>query len=287
MSSEGEFGVVAIVGVGLIGGSLGMALRRRGLSSTVIGVGRNMERLRKAVALGAIDVYSTDLAATAAEADLIVLCTPVSRIVSDLPIVLSAARPDAAITDVGSVKSVIVAASGGDPRFVGSHPMAGSEMTGVEAARLTLFQEATWAVTPHFANSIQTTDRIVNLGRSVGSEVHVMAPHIHDGAVAITSHLPHVMSAAFMRIAARDAKENPSLRVMTAGSFADATRIAASSPDLWRDICLSNRSAVLGAIDSLTKQLELARALIESDDADGLHRFFAESSAAKSEWPGR
>ena len=284
MSSEGDFGTVAIVGVGLIGGSLGMAMRRFGLCSNVIGVGRSADRLQKAVALGAIDVYSTDLASSVADADVIVLCTPVSRIIEDLPTVLNSAGPHAVITDVGSVKTAIVEASGNDPRFVGSHPMAGSEMTGVEAARLTLFQDATWAVTPHNCNSAETTDRIVNLARAVGSEVHVMAPDVHDRAVAVTSHLPHVMAAAFMRIAAACANDNPALCVMTAGSFADATRVAASSPDLWRDICLTNRKAVLDAIASFGIQLELARSLVEANDGVELHKFFSESALAKREW---
>jgi len=285
ISSEGDFGVVAIVGVGLIGGSLGMALRRRRLCSNVVGVGRSSERLQKAVALGAIDVYSTDLAESIAEADVIVLCTPVSRIIEDLPLVIASAGSHAVITDVGSVKTAIVDASQKHPCFVGSHPMAGSEMTGVEAARETLFQEATWAVTPHSGNTAQTTDRIVSLARSVGSYVHVMAPEVHDAAVAVTSHLPHVMAAAFMRLAAARSHENPALSVMTAGSFADATRVAASSAVLWSDICLTNRKAVLEAIELFGAQLELARSLIEAKDADGLHRFFSESALAKREWP--
>lgn len=287
MSAEGDFGIVAIVGVGLIGGSLGMALRGHGLCRTVVGIGRNPQRLQKAVALGAVDRFTTDMADGISGADTIVLCTPVSKIIADLPSVLAVAGHHALITDVGSVKAAIVAAAAGDARFVGGHPMAGSELTGVEAARPTLFQDATWAITPHPATPDRATERIKQLAMAVGANVHVMTPEVHDSAVAVTSHLPHVTAAAYMRLAAAGAARNPALSAMTAGSFADATRIAASSPALWRDICLANREALLASIDSLTEELLVARKLIASGDSDGVHDFFARSAKAKADWPSR
>ena len=144
----GHFGTVAIVGVGLIGGSLGMALKGRRLAHRVIGIGRSAERLDKAVALGAIDAGMTELARGVAEADVVVLCTTVGHIVETLPSVLEAVRKGAVVSDVGSTKVAITRRAAGFPFFVGGHPMAGSEQAGVEAATPLLFEEATWAVTP-------------------------------------------------------------------------------------------------------------------------------------------
>jgi prephenate dehydrogenase len=284
MTADDDFGTVAVVGVGLIGGSLGMALKRRGICRSVVGIGRDAVRLEKAVRLGAIDSYSLDLADGCRDADLIVLCTPVSKIIADLPTVLAAAKAEAVVTDVGSVKSAIVAAANDDPRFIGSHPMAGSEATGVEAARETLFQDATWAVTPTATTSARAAAISEALGKALGSAVHIMPPDIHDAAVATTSHLPHVLATSLMLVAKRQAGQSPVLPAMSAGSFNDATRVAASSSELWRDICLANRRAVVAALDALVAQLESARSLVDSADGENLYRFFAEGADAKGRW---
>ncbi|HEY3328594.1 MAG TPA: prephenate dehydrogenase/arogenate dehydrogenase family protein [Capsulimonadaceae bacterium] len=284
MTSEDGFGIVAIVGVGLIGGSLGMALRRDGNASRVIGVGRDAGRLEKALRYEAIDEYSTELQDTCKLADLIVLCTPVQRIIADLPSILAVAKPTAVVTDVGSIKGEIVAAADGDPRFIGSHPMAGSEAAGVEASRPTLFQDATWAVTPVASTSPHATSIAQRLGKSLGSSVHTLSPEAHDAAVAITSHLPHVLATSLMTVAANAAAHSPVLPALSAGSFADATRVAASSPDIWRDVCLTNRNAVLAAIDALQTKLAEARGLVDGADSEALHEFFATGAAARGHW---
>lgn len=291
--SEPDFnrrvGTLVIQGVGLIGGSLGMAARRYGLADRVIGVGRRPERLEKARQLGAIDSWaeSSALSDACAGADIIVLCTPVSKICRDLPEILAVAGPNAAITDVGSVKTPIVAAAGGDPRFVGSHPMAGSELAGVEAARVNLFQEATWALTPTESTSPRALSTIRGLAQGVGANTRILTPELHDEAVAVTSHLPHVIAYALMSLSAQKAAGNPDIPYMTAGSFAGATRVAGSLPSLWKDIAVANA-------DSLAKTLAQYRALLdefqkalESADGDALEALFQAGYDARASWPGR
>jgi prephenate dehydrogenase len=272
------------VGVGLIGGSLGQALHRRGLARKVIGVGRSAQRLKLALEFDAIDEATTDLAEGAAGADLIVLCTPVGKIMQDLGVVISNARPSAVITDVGSVKSPIVAAAGGCAQFVGGHPMAGSEQTGVEAAKDTLFEEATWAITPGEHTDPEAVARVQRLAQSVGAQTLLISPRDHDAAVAVSSHLPHVLANALMLIAARRAGTNSGLPQLCAGSFADATRVAASSPEMWRDICLANATALADVLAQMEGTLAEMRALVTKQDAAAVEAFFASGAALKKDW---
>jgi len=279
-----QFGTVAIIGVGLIGGSLGMALKSRRLARQIIGIGRSRERLDNAVAIGAIDSGMTDMKEGLAEADLVVLCTTVGHIITALPETLNAIKPGAVVTDVGSTKGAIVGAADGSARFVGGHPMAGSEQTGVEAATPFLFEEATWAVTP-----IETTDpnalhTIEMLARQVGATTLTLAPDAHDAMLAVTSHLPHVLASALMRQAATTQSVYPQTQRLTAGSFADATRVAASSPELWRDVCLTNRDAILSALRGFRAELDVLETAITAGDSDGIQAFFAAGAEAKGGW---
>jgi prephenate dehydrogenase len=270
------FGTVAIVGVGLIGGSLGMALRERSLAETVIGVGRNPATLERAVVLGAVDSYVTDLADAAPHADVIVLATPISLILRDLERLSSLLSGTAIVTDVGSTKGEIAAAGaqflGGV--FVPGHPMAGSEKAGVEAARSDLFVGATWAITPTDATSPEATTAIIALAEGVGARVVTLSPDAHDTAVAVTSHLPHVLAYALAALAGEESTKNTALFDLAAGSFASATRVAHSSPELWRDICLSNRPALLTALKAYRAELDSAIDALEAGDANALETAF-------------
>ena len=279
-----RFGTVAILGVGLIGGSLGQALKTRRLAHHVVGIGRRQDRLDEAVALGAIDLGVTDLAAGLAAADLVVLGTTVSHIIDVLPEVLRLAPPRAAVTDVGSTKTEIVRRAAGDPRFIGSHPMAGSERTGVAAAMPLLFQDATWVLTPIEGTDPDVLRRVRRLAQETGARTLVTAPEAHDAMVAVTSHLPHVLSAALMRQAAADRVPHPEIVRLSAGSFADLTRVAASSPEIWRDVCLSNRDSILDSLRRHRGQLETLESAVAEGDADALESFFAAAAAAKRDW---
>lgn len=278
------FGTVAIVGVGLIGGSLGMALKRRGLAQRLVGIGRDPARLDKAVRLGAIDSGVTELAEGVREAHIVILCTTIGHILETLPRTLRLAKSDAIITDVGSTKSAIVQAAQGAARFVGGHPMAGSEQTGVEAATPLLFQEATWALTPTEQTDPHAVAIVRGLAQSVGAATLLTTPDAHDAMVAVTSHLPHVLASALMRQAAEVRATLPDVARLSAGSFADGTRVAASSPEIWRDVCLSNREAVLRALRAFRAQMDTLEAAVVAQDAGEIEAFFAGGRAAKGEW---
>ena len=279
-----QFGTVAIIGVGLIGGSLGMALKSRRLAGRVVGIGRNAERLEQAVRLGAIDGATIDLDAGLAEADVVVLCTTVGNILKTLPDVLRSVQAGAVVTDVGSTKTQIVARAGNVAHFVGSHPMAGSERTGVEAATPLLFQEATWALTPTDMTDPRALQTVRALAQEVGAATLVLPPETHDALVAVTSHLPHVLASALMRQASGVRARTPEIQRLAAGSFADMTRVAAASPDIWRDVCLSNRDAVLSALAAFRAQLGALQAAVEASDPAGIEAFFAQGADAKRDW---
>ena len=280
----GHFGTVVIVGVGLIGGSLGMALKSRRLAQTVIGVGRSAGRLDTALALGAIDRGVTRLDEAANGADIVVLCTTVGHILATLPETLALAKPGALVTDVGSTKAAIVRAAAGAAHFVGGHPMAGSEQTGVEAATPLLFEEATWAITPAETTDPAAVSLLERFAQSVGATTLLLAPDAHDTMLAVTSHLPHVLASALMRQALQTSQAYPQTRQLTAGSFNDGTRVAASSPEIWRDVCLSNRDALLQALQAFRGELDTLEAAVESRDAAQIEAFFTAGAAAKRGW---
>ena len=291
-TSSARVGTLVIHGVGLIGGSLGMAARRRGLAREVVGVGRDQTRLEAAVRLGAIDRYivaddSPSIADACSGGDLIVLCTPVSHIVADLPAVLGAIGPGAVVTDVGSVKQVIVEAAEGDPRFVGSHPMAGSELAGVYAAKPELFDDAMWALTPTETTSPEALACVRSFAQAVGARTRIVPAAQHDEAVAITSHLPHVIAYALALLAAQRSCDNPSLPFLTAGSYTGATRVAGSLPSLWTDICRANQASVSSALRDYRAALEAAQNAIDEGDWIEVGRLFDLGHEARRNWPGR
>ena len=276
------FSRVAVVGVGLIGGSLGMALRQRGLAMEVVGIGRRPEALARAIERGAIDEFATDFATGVAGADLIVLATPVAQILTDIERLAPLLTTGAVVTDVGSTKGEIVRAGEAflSQAFVGSHPMAGSEKSGVDAGRADLFEGAVWAVTPTPRTPPENTAKIEALGAAVGSRIVTLAPDAHDNAVALTSHLPHVLAYALAALAGGRSQTEPRLFDLAAGSFASATRVAHSSPELWRDIALSNRPALIEAMHAYRTELDAALAAVESADADALLNAFTRGHSA-------
>ena len=258
---------VAIVGVGLLGGSLGLALRERKLAATVTGIGRDAQRLRMAVERGVISKYSTDLMSGVADADLVVLCTPVSLIASQLGDVYQATQDDCLITDVGSTKAQIVSAADAldTTRFVGSHPLAGSEQTGFEHARADLFENRLVIVTPsnrpsQLDDQATAVNRIRSFWESVGAHVQQMPADQHDRLLATTSHLPHLIAAALSAMLKPD--EFP----LTGTGWRDTTRIAAGDAELWRQIIAANREAVVVAMQRFGQQWQQLQAAIENDN---------------------
>jgi prephenate dehydrogenase len=255
---------LTIVGVGLIGGSIGLAAKRRGLARHVRGVGRHQSSLDRAREVGAVDETFLDPDPAIAGADLVVFCTPVDHIADQ---VLAAAPHYAAgalVTDAGSTKALIVRQLDGRlPKgvaFVGSHPLAGSEKRGPEFADADLFQNRWTVLTPTEQTEPQALDRVQSFWHGLGSRTRVMSPEEHDRALALTSHLPHLLASALAGILPDE------LRGLTASGFRDTTRIAAGDPELWSAIFAHNRPALLAALAAFEQNLRDFRAAVEAQD---------------------
>ncbi|MDZ4859930.1 MAG: prephenate dehydrogenase/arogenate dehydrogenase family protein [Candidatus Hydrogenedentes bacterium] len=275
------FGAVTIVGVGLLGGSLGLALKQRGLASCVRGVGRRQEVLDTALSINAIDDASLDLGAAVRGADLIVLCTPAVLIFDQLDTIRSRVAPNVVVTDVGSTKTEICAhvrSNWSRPlRFVGSHPMAGSEKFGPEHASANLYDGCVTIVEPLDDHAEDAHETVCALWRAVGSRVIEVAPRAHDDIVARTSHIPHVVAALIAELAAASGE----VRDFTGKGFRDVTRIAAGRAELWRDICLTNRNAIVEGLREFGNRTEAVRELIERGKAYELEAFFRSAQVAR------
>lgn len=279
---------VSIIGVGLIGGSIGMAAKARGLARRVIGVGRDGKKLVRAQQMAAIDVGTTNLLEGVAEADLVFVCTPVLAVVPTIKAIAGYLKEGAIVTDVGSTKSEIThGAEEALPEgryFIGGHPMAGSEESGVEAAIPYLFLDATYVITPTLSSSVQAINTLVSFAEGLGSQVVLMDPEEHDRSTAIISHLPHVISAAILRLAAEEQGRSGKVFELAAGSFRDITRVAASPPEIWRDVCLSSKEAISDAIRRFEEILSQIRTEIEAGNAASLEKLFSEAGELRANW---
>ena len=265
-------GTVVIVGVGLIGGSVGLAIRARHEAARVVGVDLDPDQLRRALSLGAIDEATTDLVAAVAGAEVAVICAPVTATV---PLVVAATRagPESIlITDVGSTKSRIVAAIEADPvartRFVGSHPMAGSERQGVDHARADLFQGRTCALTPTALTPLDRLERTQRFWLGLGARVLTLDPVLHDAQLALTSHLPHAVAAALA------ATVPPDWFALAAGAYRDGTRVAGADGTLWAGIFLDNRQPILDALAAFEGELATFRAALTTGNRDQLRSWW-------------
>ena len=264
---------VAIVGVGLIGGSIGLALKKRKLAAEVVGIGRRQTSLRIARRVGAVDATTTDLAKGVARAELIVICTPVDLIVDYARQAAEHCPEGTLITDAGSTKARIVAALDGrlarGCRFLGSHPLAGSEKSGSAHASADLFEGRIALITPTKSTHAEDYDMIERFWRSLGSVVVQLSPDEHDRALALTSHLPHLTAAALMHTLP------DSLFRLTGSGWLDTTRIAAGDAQLWTQIFLHNREHLLAALDRLDHCLAAFREALRTADAAEIEKLLA------------
>ncbi len=279
--SRCRFDTVVVVGVGLLGGSVALAARQRGIVRRVIGVGRTAPRLEQAREAGLLDAISTDLVAAAAQADLLIFATPVNLIVAGVREAALACRPGTLITDVGSTKAHLCRElSAGLPdtaTFIGSHPLAGSEKQGWEHSRADLFDGRVCVVTPTESSRRDEVARLTAFWQAIGMSVVEMSPEAHDRALAQTSHVPHVVASALARTLA---DENRSL---AATGFADTTRIAAGDPNVWVPILLDNRAAVLASLDEFSTQLAAIRAAIAQGNADDIRRLWDQGKTIREQ----
>jgi len=279
---------VAVIGVGLIGGSFAMALRRAGACRHVVGAGRDPANIRRAIELGVIDTASADPAEAVKDADLVLVAAPVAQFPRIFAAIAPALAPDALVADAGSTKQDVVAAARahlGDAvaRFVPSHPIAGAEKSGVTAAKADLLDRRRVVLTPLQENAEASVERVSAAWAACGARVSRMTPAEHDAVLAAVSHLPHLLSYALVHeFAGRD--NSAQLFGLAAGGFRDFTRIASSHPEMWRDICVANRGPLLAEIDRYAAKLAALRPLVESGDGAALERVFGEARAARERW---
>jgi prephenate dehydrogenase len=264
--------------VGLIGGSIGLAARRR-LGAEVVGYGRNPVNLERAVALGAIDRAAGSAAEACAEADVVFCCAPVAALPGQAREALAACGPEAVVTDVGSTKGELVAAVGEDERFIGGHPLAGAETAGVENAREDLFEGARWYLTPTERSSGLLYDRLQRTLSDLGARPQAIDPQGHDRLLATISHLPHVLANVVASEAAESLTEGSERLPDVGPSFRDATRVAGSNPAIWADIFAGNRAAVAASVDSVAARLREAAELIRSGDREAVAVWHAAAGA--------
>ena len=277
---------MVIAGVGLIGGSLGLVAKKRGLVGEVVGFGRGEENLKVALERGAVDRYSRDAAEAARDADLVVLAVPVRSTRAVAEALLAHARVDAIVIDAGSTKALVVETMEPLVRtpgsFVGCHPIAGTEFSGAAAALLDLFERQLCILTPTAATNPRALERVRELWKAVGMRVEEIPAAEHDRLLALVSHLPHAVAYALIgaiegeRVGTRDPL------AYSGGGLRDTTRIASSHAVMWRDILLDNRTEVLRALDGFERELAKIRRQIEGESADGLERELDRCRAARA-----
>lgn len=270
---------LAIIGVGLIGGSIGLAVRQRGLAQRVIGVGRRRESLQQARDLGAIDEFSLELVGGVRSADFAVFCTPVDQIAAQVRDVAPHCQPGTILTDAGSTKAQIVNDLEGElpdgVHFVGSHPLAGSEKRGPEFAQADLFENRLVVVTPTEETDPQVLETVSEFWQQLGARIATLDPVTHDRALAATSHLPHLAASALAGILPS------SWRPFAATGFRDTTRVAAGDPALWTAIFHHNRDALLGSLARLQDSLAEIQQALEADDTDTIFQWLAKAKQVR------
>jgi prephenate dehydrogenase len=279
---------ITLAGVGLLGGSLGLAIRRRRLAERVEGYVRRPASVLECEQLGIVHRATLDPAVAVAGADLVVLCTPLARMRELVERMLPALERGTIVTDVGSVKGPVVRElgpllAGAGAHFVGSHPMAGAEKMGASAARADLFSNAVCIVTPGPDTEARALERVESFWRELGTRTLRLSPERHDELVARCSHLPHLAAATLANLVL-DPGLPPEQPGLCASGFRDTTRVASGSPEMWRDIALANRENLLRVIGDFTARLESVRQAIERGDGPALDGFLASAKQRRDTW---
>ena len=283
-----QFRKITIVGVGLLGGSIGLAARQRRLAGEVAGFVRRAASLKDCEKAGAVDFATTNLLAAVSNADLVILCTPLAQMHSLAQQILPALKRGAIVTDVGSVKAgvvreleSIIAKAGA--HFIGSHPMAGGEKMGVLAARADLFECAVNILTPTKKYNVAAIRKLERFWKSLGTRTLRLDAAQHDLLVSRTSHLPHVTAAALANLVLNPAQPKTQAALCATG-FRDTTRIASGSPEMWRDIALANRKNLCRSVDTFMAELKKLQVALKTGDAKKVESFFATAKSRRDNW---
>jgi prephenate dehydrogenase len=272
--TQGPVPKIAVLGVGLIGGSIGLAARRR-LQAEVVGYGRTPATLERAVELGALARGAGSIAEACEGAEVVFCAGPVGALPDQAREALAASGPETVVTDVGSTKGKLVEALGDDERFIGGHPLAGAETAGVENARADLFEGARWYLTPTERSSGVLYDRLQRTVSELGARPQAIDAGAHDRLLATISHLPHVVANALAAEAAAELSRDSERMPEVGPSFRDTTRVAGSNPAIWADIFASNRDAVADSVEAVARRLGEAAELIRGGDRDAVAAWHA------------
>jgi prephenate dehydrogenase len=287
------FRKVTIIGVGLLGGSIGLAVKRRKLVSPggVAGFVRRAASEKDCEKAGAVDFATTDLLAAVWDADLVILCTPLAQMLPRVQEMLPALKRGAIVTDVGSVKAGVVrdlerlvAKTGA--RFVGSHPMAGAEKTGVGAASADLFVNAVCVITPTRESNPAAVRQVEQFWKSLGARTLRLQPKRHDLFVSRTSHLPHILASVLAGYVLNPVQPKQQA-ALCANGFRDTTRIASGSPEMWRDIALANRKNIARTVDIFVAELKKIQRVLKNADSKAIAGFFETAKARRERWRAR
>jgi prephenate dehydrogenase len=282
---------VAILGSGLIGGSIGLAIKQRSPETEVVAYDLDPASAARAVDRGAADASAASAAEAAAGSDVIFIATPVGVISAVAGDIGSSLKPGSVVTDVGSTKSrVVVEVEGSLPEgvsFIGGHPMAGTEDEGIEAATPDLFENAWWILTPTDRSDPDAYKLVHGLLATLGARVMALKPGAHDELMAVVSHVPHLTAAALMNMAADRGRDHAGLLALAAGGFRDVTRVAASNPEIWLDICDENRDAIATALEGFAGRLLELRDLVKRQDRGSLRDVFLAARESRRNLPGK
>ncbi len=283
-----QFQKITIIGVGLLGGSIGLAVKRRKLAREIAGYVRRETSLKDCEKAGAVDYATTDLLAAVSNADLVVLCTPLAQMRALTQQFLPALKAGAIVTDVGSVKADVVRELTSlikktGAHFVGSHPMAGGEKMGVSAARADLYANAVCVVTPEKKSNAGAVRKVEAFWQSLGARILRLDAAQHDLLVSRSSHLPHVAAAALVNLVLHPAGSKNQAGLCATG-FRDTTRIASGSPEMWRDIALANRKNVVRSLDAFAAELKHFQTALKRNDAKAVEKFFATAKERRDNW---
>jgi prephenate dehydrogenase len=286
-----QFQKITIIGVGLLGGSIGLAARKNRLADEIAGFVRREKTIAECEKFGATDFATTDLLAAVSRSDLVILCTPLAQMLPLAKQFLPALKRGAIVTDVGSVKAGVVrklepliAKAGA--HFIGSHPMSGAEKTGVTAARVDLFANAVCVVTPTKKSNATAVRKVERFWKTLGARVLKMPAERHDVFVSRTSHLPHLVAAALAGYVLNP-KHSKLQSALCASGFRDTTRVASGSPEMWRDIALANRKNLRVALDEFVRELQRLQAILRLRSGKNIGKFLEKNKARRDNWHAR
>lgn len=290
MANSATLNKLVIIGVGLIGGSFALALRNAGLVKHIVGVGRSLQNLQCAIERGVIDEIATDMASALHNADLVFLAMPVGQTAHTMAQIAPHLHANTIITDAGSTKQDVIAAARhhlplqNRHHFVPGHPIAGTEQSGAQAAQADLYRNKHVILTPLPETSADAVEQINQLWQACGAQVSIMPADEHDQVFAATSHLPHLLAFTMMNHLNHSAVDLKNLLRFAGSGLRDFTRIAGSSPEMWRDICLANREVLLRQIEGYQNELSALQEMLRNNEGEALKKAFSQARGVRENW---